>query len=630
MDMKKIFFIDFDSTFIQIESLEALAEISLKNNPQKKQIIEKIKNITNQGMNGEIDFGESLKKRIKLLNANKSHIEKTIKIVAKKITPSILTNKSFFEKNFANVYIITGGFRDMVWPIVKNFGITSDHVLANDFIYDEKQNIIGFDEKNRLSRQGGKAKIIKDLNLKGEIIMVGDGYTDYEVKLHKIAHKFGAFSENIARANVSKNADFNVPNFDELLYRFGFPTSISFPKNRIKVVLFEKIDDLAASIFKREGYSVEQYDKSFSGDELIEKIKDAHIIGIRSNTKITEQILEHTPKLMAIGTFCIGTDQTDLKVATEKGITVFNAPYSNTRSVVELIIGEIIVLSRDIFTKSNQVHDGIWDKSAKNNHEIRGKKLGIIGYGNIGSQLSVIAESMGMEVYFYDIVEKLALGNARRLSSMEELLKKSDFVTIHVDGRKSNANLIGEKEFKMMREGTIFLNASRGFIVDLIALAKYLSNGKIKSAAIDVFPKEPKSKDEKFINDLQKFPQVIMTPHIGGSTEEAQSNIANYVSNKIIDFINTGNTYLSVNYPNIQLPLQSNFHRLLHLHQNVPGILAQINGIMAKYKMNIEGQYLKTNENVGYAITDVNSKYDKSAIEELRHIDGTIRLRVLF
>lgn len=628
--MKKIFFIDFDSTFIQVESLEALAEISLKNNPQKKQIVEKIKKITNQGMNGEIDFSDSLEKRIKILNANKADVEKTVKLLAKKVTTSIVNNKGFFEKNYQNIYIVTGGFKDLVWPIVKDFGILENHVLANTFVYDEKDNIVGFDLKNPLSKQGGKAKTIKNLNLKGEIIMVGDGYTDYEVKLHKIAHKFGAFSENINRTNVSKNADFNVPSFDELLYRFGFPTSISFPKNRIKVVLFEKIDELSTQIFKKEGYIVETYDKSFSGDELISRIRDAHIIGIRSNTKITAQILEHTPKLMAIGTFCIGTDQTDLRVATEKGIAVFNAPYSNTRSVVELIIGEIIALSRNLLVKSNQVHDGIWDKSAKNNHEIRGKKLGIVGYGNIGSQLSVIAESLGMEVYFYDIVEKLALGNAKRVATLAELLKKSDFVTIHVDGRKSNANLISEKEFKMMKDGVIFLNASRGFIVDIAALDKYLANGKIKSAAIDVFPAEPKSQDERFISELTKFSQIILTPHIGGSTEEAQSNIADYVSHKIIDFVNTGNTYLSVNFPNIQLPLQTNFHRLLHLHRNVPGILAQINGIMAKYKMNIEGQYLKTNENVGYVITDVNNKYDKKVIEELRHINDTIRLRVLF
>lgn len=628
--MEKKFIIDFDSTFICCESLEELANISLKNNPQKKQILEKIKQITNQGMNGEISFPESLDKRLKLLKANKNHVEKTIKILNKKITKSINSNKDFFQKNEQSIYIISGGFNEIITKVVKKFNIKKEHILANDLIFDKENNIIGINKKNVLSEPFGKVKAVKSLNLKSEIIVIGDGITDFEIKEKKVASKFIYFSENILRENVAKKADFIAPNFDEILFHFNYPTRVSFPKNRIKTVLFEKIDNKAVEAFENEGYLVEYYEKSFTNNELIEKIKDAHLIGVRSNTKITKEVLEKCPKLLGIGTFCIGTDQTDLKIATEKGIAVFNAPYSNTRSVVELIIGEIIALNRNIFNKNNELHSGIWNKDAKFCHEIRGKKLGIIGFGNIGSQLSIVAEALGMEVYFYDIVEKLAIGNAKKINNIYELLKKCDVITIHVDGNPKNVNLIGEKEFKAMKDGCIFLNASRGKVVDINALCKYLKNGKIRSCAIDVFPQEPKSKEEIFSSPLQSFPQAILTPHIGGSTEEAQKNIGEFVSSKLIDFINTGNTYLSVNLPNIQLPSQSNCHRLLHLHQNVPGILAQINSIMANYKINIEGQYLKTNEKIGYVITDINTKHNNKALLELKNIKNTIKLRVLY
>jgi len=335
-------------------------------------------------------------------------------------------------------------------------------------------------------------------------------------------------------------------------------------------------------------------------------------------------------KLLAIGAFCIGTNQIDLKTASQKGITVFNAPYSNTRSVVEIAIGEIIMLYRRIFEKNKKLHQGIWDKLVKNCFEIRGKKLGIIGYGNIGSQLSVLAENLGMEVYFYDAVDKLALGNAIKCESLKELLGKVNVVTLHVDGRETNKNLIGYKEFKLMKDKVLFLNLSRGFVVDIKALADNIKNGKIAGAAIDVFTNEPRKNNEKFICQLQNLPNVILTPHIAGNTEEAQKNIGDFVTKKIIDYINTGNTMLSVNFPNIQLPQQKKFHRLIHIHQNIPGILAKINSILGNNNINIEGQYLKTNENIGYVITDVNKKYNPSVMSELKKIPGTIRFRILY
>jgi D-3-phosphoglycerate dehydrogenase len=297
---------------------------------------------------------------------------------------------------------------------------------------------------------------------------------------------------------------------------------------------------------------------------------------------------------------------------------------------VELAIGEIIMLSRNILNKSEDMHKGKWDKSAKNSYEIRGKKLGIIGYGNIGSQLSVLAESMGMEVYYYDVVEKLQLGNAKKCSTLTELLHISDIITLHTDGRASNKNLIGKKEFEAMKEGVIFLNLSRGHIVDIEALVENIKSGKVRGASIDVFPYEPKNNAEEFKNELRGLKNVILSPHIGGSTEEAQLNIANFVPNRIIEYINTGNTFQSVNFPNIQLPALTEAHRLIHLHENVPGILAQINNVLAKNQINILGQYLKTNEQVGYVITDINKEYNKDVINELKSISNTIKFRILY
>jgi D-3-phosphoglycerate dehydrogenase len=354
------------------------------------------------------------------------------------------------------------------------------------------------------------------------------------------------------------------------------------------------------------------------------------VLGIRSKTMVTARVLENANRLMAIGAFCIGTNQIDLKEATQRGIAVFNAPYSNTRSVVELVIGQIIILIRKIADKSAAMHLGKWDKSATGSFEIRGKKLGILGYGNIGSQLSVLAESMGMKVIYYDREEKLALGNATKCKSLQELLETADVVSLHVDGRKENNNLISRREFGWMKKGVIFLNLSRGHVVDIAALKENILSGKVAGCAIDVFPHEPKSNNEEFVSELRGLPNTLLTPHIGGSTLEAQENIAQFVSGKFLDYINSGSTSTSVNFPNITLPTLENAHRLIHIHSNVPGILAKINQILASNGINIVGQYLKTNELIGYVITDINKEYSKDMIKELRAIENTIKFRVLY
>jgi len=577
-----------------------------------------------------MNSAESLEQRIKLLDAGKDDIDKAVKLISRKISKSVVRNKNFFRKFSDKIIIVSGGFKEIIVPIVERFGINATNVYANSFTFDKAGKITGFDKRNVLSGSNGKINQIKALKLKGTINVIGDGYTDYELKKAGIAHKFFAFTENIERKIVSEKADHIAPSIDEILYVSKLPMSISYPKNRIKVLLLENVHKDAVEIFRNEGYSVETIDKSPSPEELSRIIKEVSVLGIRSKTNVSGEVLTHAKRLISIGAFCIGTNQIDLNGCLMKGIPVFNAPFSNTRSVVELALGEIILLIRNIVDKSSNLHKGKWDKSAASSFEIRGKKIGIIGYGKIGSQLSVLAEDLGMEVYFYDVVDRLSLGNARKCQSLPELLKKADIITLHIDGRKENTDFINEKAFSYMKNGVIFLNLSRGHVVDIEALARNIKNGKIRGTSVDVFPHEPAGNDSGFKSPLQNLPNVILTPHIGGSTQEAQKDIGNFVPGKIIDFINSGNTFHSVNFPELQLPKFQNAHRLIHIHANVPGILAQINNILAAHKINITGQYLKTNELIGYVITDISKKYNPQVIHDLKMIPNTIKFRVLY
>ena len=398
---------------------------------------------------------------------------------------------------------------------------------------------------------------------------------------------------------------------------------------RMKALFLENIHPYAEEILRRSGIDITSFSNSLSEAELIAKMEGNQFLGIRSRTQITNTLLENSPDLLAIGAYCIGTNQIDLDSASLKGVAAFNAPYSNTRSVAEIVIAEIIFLIRRLYEKIRYAHQGVWDKSADNTHEVRGRTLGIIGYGNIGSQVSMLAESMGMKVYYYDIIDKLTIGNAVRLSSLDELLKISDIITVHVDGNAANRNLIGAGEFSKMKDGVIFLNLSRGFIVDIGAMAANIKNGKIAGAAVDVFPEEPRSPDDKFFSPLQNLPNVLLTPHIGGNTEEAQYNIAEFVSNKLIEYFKTGSTFTSVNFPRIQLPSLTGSHRLLHIHKNLPGVLSQINTIFARNSVNVESQFLRTNEKIGYVVTDVDKKYKDSLLENLKNVDHTIKVRIL-
>jgi D-3-phosphoglycerate dehydrogenase / 2-oxoglutarate reductase len=397
----------------------------------------------------------------------------------------------------------------------------------------------------------------------------------------------------------------------------------------VKALLLENIHPDAVRPLEDAGLEVIQHRSALGEAELAAALPGVVLLGIRSKTRLSASVLAGAPDLLAVGAFCIGTDQVDLAAASALGMVVFNAPYSNTRSVVELTVAEVIALTRRLTEKDRAMHSGLWDKSATGAHEVRGRTLGIVGYGNIGSQLSVVGEALGLRVVFYDTADKLALGNARRCASLDELLEVSDVVSLHVDGRPSNSSLFGEKEFSRMRPGALFLNLCRGFVVDHEALRRHLLSGHLSGAAVDVFPEEPRSAGEEFVSELRGLPNVILTPHIGGSTEEAQADIGAFVGGKLADFFADGATSLSVNMPQLALPPATGSHRLAHIHRNVPGVMAETNSVLAAHGVNIEAQMLGTRGDLGYALTDIAIDYPGEVVDQLRALSPTVRLRVL-
>ena len=404
----------------------------------------------------------------------------------------------------------------------------------------------------------------------------------------------------------------------------------SLAKDKIKILLLEGVHQSALEELKAKGYSNIEYLKtSLSEDELIKKIADVHFIGIRSRTDLNKNVLSHAKKLVAIGCFCIGTNQVDKAAAQAFGIPVFNAPFSNTRSVAELVLGETLLLLRGIPEKSAQAHRGIWNKSAVGSVEARGKTLGIVGYGHIGMQLGILAETLGMKVRFFDIETKLPLGNASQAPTMTALLKEADIISLHVPETPQTQNMMGAAEFEVMKDGVIFINASRGMVVDIDALSEALASKKVAGAAIDVFPVEPKGNDEEFISPLRAFDNVILTPHIGGSTKEAQENIGLEVASKLAKYSDNGSTLSAVNFPEVSLPEHTGTSRLLHIHRNQPGVLTQINQAFAKHNINIAAQYLQTADQIGYVVIDIEAENRELALKELKQIDATIRTRLL-
>ncbi|EAT10916.1 phosphoglycerate dehydrogenase [Bermanella marisrubri] len=408
-------------------------------------------------------------------------------------------------------------------------------------------------------------------------------------------------------------------------------STTSLDKSKIRILLLEGVHQSALDTLNAAGYTNIEYVKTaLAGDELKEKIKDAHFVGIRSRTQLTEDVFEVANKLIGVGCFCIGTNQVDLNAAAKRGIPVFNAPYSNTRSVAELVLAEAILMLRGIPEKNAVCHRGGWLKSAVGSFECRGKNLGIVGYGSIGTQLSVLAEGLGMKVYFYDVVTKLPIGNATQVESMDELLSISDIVTLHVPETGDTKDMMGAEQFAKMKKGSLFINAARGTVVDIPALAEALETGHIAGAAVDVFPVEPKGNDDEFLSPLRKFDNVILTPHIGGSTQEAQENIGKEVGEKLAGYSDTGTTLSAVNFPEVALPQHGNFHRILHIHKNQPGVLNAINTIFAENNINVLGQFLQTSADIGYVVIDVEESAGELALEKVQEVEATIRARILY
>jgi D-3-phosphoglycerate dehydrogenase len=623
------FVVDFDSTFTTVEALDVLGEIALADDAGGDERRAEIRALTDQAMNGEIGFGEALRRRIELLGLRREHLPILVERLRTKISPSIRRNRAFFEKHAGRVILVTGGFHDYVDAIAAEHGIGPEHVLANSLVFDGDR-VTGVDESNPLSRDGGKIEAVKGLGLTGEVVVVGDGWTDYEIRQAGAADRFYAFTETASRAKVMAAADHVAGSFDEVLHREGLAGRWSYPRSRMRVLLLENIHPDAVARFRDEGYEVETAKGALDEATLRDKLEGVHVLGLRSKTRLTAKALEKADRLLAAGAFCIGTNQIDLAACSARGIAVFNAPYSNTRSVVELAIGEIIVLTRRLFDKSQAAHAGRWDKSADGAHEIRGKTLGIVGYGAIGSQLSVLAESLGMSVLYYDLGEKLTLGNARRCRTLAELLAKADVVSLHVDGRAENRDIIGARELALMKPGALLLNLSRGHVVNVPALAQALRSGHIGGAGVDVFPEEPETNGQAFETELRGLPNVILSPHVGGSTEEAQAAIAEFAGERLLSFLHRGDTTFSVNLPNVQLPEVGGAHRLLHIHRNRPGILAGINQALAEGGLNILAQHLKTQEDVGYVITDVDHNYGGEATNALKALPDTLRFRIVY
>jgi len=405
----------------------------------------------------------------------------------------------------------------------------------------------------------------------------------------------------------------------------------SYPKDKINILLLENISDVSVEEFKEAGYvTVRKLSGALSEADLMREIKDVHLLGIRSKTLVTEKVLTKANKLLAIGCYCIGVNQVNMKAATEKGIAVFNAPHANTRSVAELVIGLSVMLIRRITDKNKAAHEGIWQKDAKGSFELRGKTLGIVGYGNIGSQVSVMAEALGMDVVYFDVESKLPHGNAKQVRSLKDLLKRANIVTLHIPSEVSTRNLLNAETLAFMKRGSILINYSRGDVVDLEALKNALQSGQVSGAAIDVFPEEPEKNGAKFSTVLQNLPNVILTPHIGGSTEEAQLNIGLDVSSKLLNYLERGSTTGSHSVPQLNLQLQAKTHRILHIHKNVPGVLGEINSKLSSHNINILSQYLKTNDEIGYVVLDVDTALSKEAFGLLKEVKSTIKVRMLY
>jgi D-3-phosphoglycerate dehydrogenase len=603
--MKPTYYIfDFDSTFTQVEAMEELAEISLANDPEKELLIEKIKQLTDLAMDGSMPFNKSLKARIALLSAKKYHISMLVNRLRKRVSHSFARNKKFFKEEQGNIYIVSGGFMEFIVPIVKPYFINADHVFANTFIYDTKNNIIGADEQNFLAQDSGKVKLVKQLKLQGNVVVIGDGYTDYQLFEAGLAHKFYAYTENIVRSKVIERAEWIALSLDEILYTEKLPMSLSFPKTRLKAVLWGEETLLAEQQLKAEGYKIVKLPNKCSKVLLNQELHDAHLLLFSEFADLGKVNLKDS-KLLTAGVWGEQASETISHKFAQSGVAIFGSEYAHTRSIAELALLLILQLNRNLGA------------------ELQGRKLGIVGYGHSGSMLSVMGEHLGMEVFYYDVDDKPALGNAKRVKHITELLKKCDTVVLSTGKNFGNEVLIGSKELKQMQAGAVLINLSYDISVDLKACEEALKKGKLAGFGMDFMNNHPPTKNWNEGN-------VILSYQSRLATRQVQQNTASMLSERMIGFINSGNTKGSLNFPTLNLPALVQSHRFIHIHSNQAGVLAQINGILAKHKINISGQYLKTDKHIGYVITDVSKQYSNKVLQDLKAIPETIKFRVLY
>lgn len=616
MQKNPYFIIDFDSTFTRVEALDVLAEIVLAHSARKDAVVQAIHEITNRGMNGELDFRESLTLRLDLLKANKDDIHHLGEKLKSQISPSFERNQKHLTALKDTVFVVSNGFKEFIVPVIENYGLLPENVYANTFLFDSEGNITGFDTKNPLSRNGGKSLVIKDLHLNGDVYVIGDGANDLEIWKAGYANKFYLFTENVEREKVKKEANHFASTVDEILYELNLARSLSYPKTRIKVLLLEGVNKNASEAFENEGYQVEMVDKLLNNQELASKLKNVNILGLTSNQEISKDLLKNTKRLISLGVFSSDASKIDLEACSEYGVAVFNAPFSHVRSVAEFTLGNILGLSRAT--------------SKRKGSEIRGKKLGIIGYGKVGSYLGVLAENLGMEISFFDIADKSPMGNSRKFANLDLLLNQSDFVSIHVSELPENRHFFGESFFNALKPTASILYCGNIEALKLEALYIYLEAFPSFGCSLDLNPDKLTSDSFSLLEKIKSFENVLFSAGISANTVEAEHARAEFIPEKITEYLNTGNTMGSINLPNLFVPALRNAHRLLHIHRNVPNVLARINQIFAAHHINILAQSLKTTSKLGYVVTDVDVEYPENLLDEMRDIEETIWFRVLY
>ncbi len=634
---------DFDSSIVTVKSVEFLLKTAIQQSGKERSVrLERLYELNGQIMEGKRLVGDALSCVLELAPLNLADVERAAEQMIRYVRPRVRETITDLLAREKKLFVFSVGIDKMVVPLARRLGIPANNIFTNNLRFNQKGRVTGFDDSNPLFSNVGKLYLAEKLSkagrLDGGTAVVGDSLADLAICKNKIGDMFVYFAGPTVWEDTRRQADFSVDRFDRLLPLFCSDDELSHDKagalvsgdepetKKPSILLLENVHHRAEEKLREAGYDV-ALEKSAWEEEKLCRSVHVNVLGIRSRTRLSRRAIMEMKQLWVIGAFCIGTNQIDLVAATEAGIPVFNAPYANTRSVAELVVGEVIMLMRRTFEKSSAAHQGRWLKSAHGAREIRGKTVGIVGYGRIGSQVSVLLENMGMSVLYFDIVDKLPLGNAKAVDTLQEVLENADIVTLHVPDTPITQGLIGKKELSMMKCGVCLINASRGKVVDLEALRQSMDSGHIAGAALDVFPEEPARAEDIFHTPMQGAPNVILTPHIGGSTLEAQENIAEYISSKFEKFIRTGSTIGSVNLPEMELPRIQGTHRILHVHRNVPGVLAKINSVFARRNINVEGQILQTKGSIGYLIVDVDQDVADQVLNLLTAVTETIKVR---